>query len=90
MAADDELALAARLKSLRNAAGMTQQQLAVAAGLRMSLITQMEQGSKTDPRMSTLLALARALRVNVEALLVSGHATAEMSAAKKRKKGGKG
>lgn len=61
--------LARRLKELRDARGLTQQQMAGQAGLSMSLVTQMEQGTKADPRLSTLLALARALGVAVADLI---------------------
>jgi len=60
--------LATRLKELRQAAGMSQQTLAVAAGLSVSLVSQLEQGSRSDPRMSTTIALARALGVTLDDL----------------------
>jgi transcriptional regulator with XRE-family HTH domain len=63
-----QLTFASRLKNLRERAGLSQQGLAVAAGLSISLITQMEHGSRSDPKMSTLIALARALGVNCRAL----------------------
>src|SRR5262245_60163178 len=66
-----------RLKELREGAGLTQQGLATRAGLSMSLITQMEQGVKADPRLSTLLALSRALGVEVGAFVVPADTPAE-------------
>jgi transcriptional regulator with XRE-family HTH domain len=60
--------LGRRLKRLREAAGLSQQDLAVRAGLSVSVVSQIEQGKKTDPRMTTVLFLAEALGVNVEAL----------------------
>jgi transcriptional regulator with XRE-family HTH domain len=45
----------------RRAAGLTQQQLAQAAGLSMSLVAQLEQGTTADPRLSTLRGLAKGL-----------------------------
>src|SRR5262245_36077935 len=54
-----------RVKALREAAGLSQQALANAAGLSISVISQLEQGTKTDPRLSTMQALARALGVEV-------------------------
>jgi transcriptional regulator with XRE-family HTH domain len=54
-----------RLKSLRKAAGMTQLDLAVASGLSLSLVAQIEQSKVADPRVSTLRSLASALRVTV-------------------------
>jgi transcriptional regulator with XRE-family HTH domain len=68
MPSKERTPFAARLLSLRKAAHMTQQQLATAAGLSISLIHQFEQGSKHDPRLSTLRALAGALGVGLEEL----------------------
>ena len=42
--------------------------LAVAAGLSVSLVTQIEQGRTGDPRLSTLRALASALGVSLDEL----------------------
>jgi transcriptional regulator with XRE-family HTH domain len=47
---------------------MSQQALAAAAGVSISVVTQLEQGMKTDPRISTVAALARALGVGIDAL----------------------
>jgi transcriptional regulator with XRE-family HTH domain len=47
---------------------MTQQQLATAAGLSLSLVAQIEQGTTGDPKMSTATALARALGVSLDEL----------------------
>jgi transcriptional regulator with XRE-family HTH domain len=60
--------LGARLKELRRAAGMSQQSLAVAAGVSVSLVSQIEQKSRSDPRISTTAALARALGVTLDDL----------------------
>ena len=60
-----------RLKSLREAAGMSQQALATAAGLSISVVAQIEQGGKADPRLSTLLALSKALGVDVSLLIAT-------------------
>ena len=65
-----ELAPIARhLKALRENAGMSQQSLAVTAGLSVSLVSQIERGSRIDPRMSTLTALATALGVSLDELV---------------------
>lgn len=61
--------LAGRLKAFREAANLSQQELAVAAGLSISIVSHLEQGRKTDPRISTLLALARVLAVPLQELL---------------------
>jgi transcriptional regulator with XRE-family HTH domain len=63
--------IAENLKRLRTAAGLTQQQLAVAAGLHASVISQIEQGTNTDPRMSTLMGLAAALGVGVADIITT-------------------
>jgi|GEM_PF-1959123 len=55
--------IAYRLRTLREGAGLSQQQVAERADLSLSLIAKMEQGRKADPRASTLLALAGALNV---------------------------
>jgi transcriptional regulator with XRE-family HTH domain len=60
--------LGTRLRRLRDAAGLTQQQLANQAGLSISAVALMEIGHKKDPRLSTLLALSRALGVTLNDL----------------------
>lgn len=64
--------IARRLKELRATAGMSQQSLAVAAGLSVSLVSQIERGSRSDPRISTTAALAKALGVTLDDLVVGG------------------
>lgn len=61
--------IARRLKALREVAGMSQQTLAVSAGLSVSLVSQIERGSRVDPRMSTITALATALGVSLDELV---------------------
>jgi len=63
--------LASRLKQLREARGMSQQALAITAGLSVSIVARMEQGVKEDPRLSTLLKLGQALDVGVGDLLMT-------------------
>jgi transcriptional regulator with XRE-family HTH domain len=48
---------------------MTQQAVAVAAGLSVSAVVQLESGTNKDPRMSTLKGIAAALGVTVDELL---------------------
>jgi transcriptional regulator with XRE-family HTH domain len=62
-------ALAGNLKTLRQAKGLTQQALASAAGISMSVVFQIEQGARGDPRISTVVALARALGVTMDQLV---------------------
>jgi transcriptional regulator with XRE-family HTH domain len=95
-------ALSQRIKQLREAAGLSQQEVAMRGDLSMSLVAKLEQGKKADPRASTLLALARALQVRPGSLLddllppgADGDASAdaavngEAKPAKKKKKAGK-
>src|SRR5690349_8854721 len=74
------------IKVLREKAGLSQQAVAVAAGLSVSMVSQMEQGKKEDPRLSTFLALADALNVSLDEL--AGRKSAEAPATPKRKKKG--
>lgn len=60
--------IALRLKRLRKARGLTQQALAVKAGLSPGYLARLEVGMQ-DPRASTLRKLARALGVPVAALV---------------------
>lgn len=55
--------IAYRLRTLREAAGLSQQDIAERADLSLSLVAKMEQGRKADPRASTLIALGAALGV---------------------------
>ncbi len=55
--------IAYRIRTLREAAGLSQQQVAERADLSLSLVAKLEQGRKADPRASTLLALAEAMGV---------------------------
>lgn len=94
-------ALSRRIKALRDAAGLSQQEVAVRGGLSLSLVAKLEQGKKADPRASTLLALGEALGVRPGALLddllgpeepsPNGQADVEEGerVEKKKKKGGK-
>jgi transcriptional regulator with XRE-family HTH domain len=91
-------ALAARVKSLRESAGLSQQELATRADLSLSQVAKLEQGKKADPRASTLLALAAALRVKpgqvledlVPAEELVAAAPADGDPGKQSKKKGKG
>lgn len=57
-----------RIKTARLAAGMTQEQLAAAAGLHEQSISKIELGVK-QPLGSTVLAIAKALKVSTDQLL---------------------
>jgi transcriptional regulator with XRE-family HTH domain len=56
---------AARLKALRESAGLTQAQLAERAGLHLHGVTKLEYGDR-EPSWPTVLALAAALGVSTE------------------------
>ena len=57
-----------RLRAARTAKGISQMALARQTGLSLSLIAQLEQGLTSDPKLSTLRALARALGVTLDEL----------------------
>lgn len=69
MTSQELMPIAQRLKALREVAGMSQQSLAVSAGLSVSLVSQIERGSRVDPRMSTIAALAAVLGVSLDELV---------------------
>ena len=60
--------MASRLRKLREQRGLTQAQLADAAGLSRQYVARLERAMQ-DPRFSTLEKLARALRVKVSRLI---------------------
>ncbi|MFO0845034.1 MAG: helix-turn-helix transcriptional regulator [Gemmataceae bacterium] len=62
-------ALSQRIKALREASGLSQQEVATRGDLSLSLVAKLEQGKKADPRASTILALAAALGVKPGQLL---------------------
>ena len=57
-----------QLQRLRTSRGLTQEQLAVTAGLSRTFLTRLELGQH-DPSLSTLVRVAKALRVSVAELL---------------------
>lgn len=57
------------LTAFREAAGLTQTRLASEAGVRIATISDIETG-KLDPRLSTMKALAKALGVDVDDIIV--------------------
>lgn len=66
------LTFAARLRILRDQAGLSQQDLAEAAGLHRITIAQLESGKRSDPAWSTIQALACALSCSTEDLRADG------------------
>jgi transcriptional regulator with XRE-family HTH domain len=57
-----------QLQRLRTRRGLTQEQLAVTVGLSRTFVTRLELGQH-DPSLSTLVRLAKVLRVSVTELL---------------------
>jgi transcriptional regulator with XRE-family HTH domain len=64
-----------RLVELREAADLTQVQLAVAADIDPSMVSRIERGVVRNPAVSTVQALARALRCSVDDLLAESTPT---------------
>ncbi len=62
------MALAERVRQLREKAGLTVQELALASGLSIASIYKIEEGRRPDPQWSSIQALARALGVNTDDL----------------------
>src|SRR5262245_7531048 len=73
MTAEEKQAFGARLKQLREAAGLSQQGLAVAAGMNVFGVAKLEQGIN-GPTWGSVLALARALKVSCEAFVTEDRA----------------
>ena len=61
-----------RLKDARAASGMSQQELAVASGVALSTVSQLEQGRMGNPRLDTMRALAKALGIGLDELAGPG------------------
>ena len=68
MSTTEQPSLGGKVRALREALGLSQQALAVRAGLSLLQVAQLERGRKRDPRLSTLRALAGALGVDLNAL----------------------
>jgi DNA-binding XRE family transcriptional regulator len=64
----EDSAIGPVLKSLREKAGMTQEQLAEKAGVPVATIRDLEQGRRTDPAWSTICKLATGLEVDLNTL----------------------
>jgi transcriptional regulator with XRE-family HTH domain len=58
-----------RMKALREASGLTQQELAVRAETNVGVIAAIEQGKTPDPRFSTMRDIAKALGVTLNDLV---------------------
>jgi transcriptional regulator with XRE-family HTH domain len=57
-----------KIRALRAKLNLSQQAVATAAGLSVSVVSQIEQGTNTDPKLSTITALAGALGVTIDEL----------------------
>ena len=66
-----------RLRIAREAAGLTQGQLELKSGISQSLISKLENGARTNAKLSSLSQLACALGVSVNDLIVRPQAEAE-------------
>jgi transcriptional regulator with XRE-family HTH domain len=78
-----------RLRELRQAAGLTQMELAAAAGLTLSGVTQIEAGKIKNPRLDTLQALAKVLGCTLDDLGQADPPADAPPARRQRGKGGK-
>jgi transcriptional regulator with XRE-family HTH domain len=63
------MSLAERVRQARERAGLSQQALAVRAGLSLSALVKIEGGRNEDPRLSTVRALSAALGVAIDDLV---------------------
>jgi transcriptional regulator with XRE-family HTH domain len=63
------MSLGKRLAVLRRRRGWSQRELARQAGVRQSLLSELERGLKTDAMGHVLVKLAQALGVSTDALL---------------------
>ena len=57
-----------RIREIRDQKGITQEQLADAAGLTRPYLSNLERGIATNPRLETLRAIAAALGCDLEIL----------------------
>ena len=58
-----------RLKALRTARGMSQMDVARVTGLSLSIVSQLEQGLTTNPRLNTVKVLCKALGCRIRDLV---------------------
>lgn len=61
------------LREARKRRGLSQEQLAVASGVRQTNISAIERGAIQDPNSSTVMKLAEALRMDPRALRFGAH-----------------
>ena len=58
-----------KIKELRNKAGWSQQKLAEKAGVSYNTITKIEQGAATMPTIQTMIKIADAFGISLDALV---------------------
>lgn len=80
-----ERALGARIRATRRARNVTLKELAGAAGVSESFVSQVERGV-TNPSMASLSRLAEALNTNLSALFVGADSTGNVVRAGERKR----
>lgn len=78
--------IGARLKAVREAAGLSQMELARKTGLSVSVVFQMEQGVRKDTKLTTIIAIAEVLGMTV-GQLADELAKSDDPAPKKKPKG---
>ena len=61
--------LSKKIKELRNKAGWSQQKLAEKAGVSYNTITKIEQGAATMPTIQTMIKIADAFGISLDALV---------------------
>ena len=66
------LKMSARIRQLREAAGLNQAELARKVGVTDAYINQLERGNRKNPSLAVLTKLARALGADVGELLKGG------------------
>jgi len=64
-----EIMLAKNIKKIREKAGLTQEALARKADISYNTIIKLETGGIKDPRMSTLIKVAKALEISIDKLV---------------------
>jgi transcriptional regulator with XRE-family HTH domain len=69
MSGNGKMCLASRVLHFRLKRNLTQQDLADRMGVSVPRISEIEQGKVSNPRMDTLVKLARALRVSLNRLV---------------------
>lgn len=63
------------IQKARERAGMTQATLAKALGVPQGVVARLETGGRPDPRLSTIVAVARALGASIDALVADAGLT---------------